>query len=280
MPTGFSFNPFVTTNASGLFTKETTGYVQGVMSDDPAIRFTLAGGILASTETLPMWGGVAISESIPSTGDDRAALGGSIVRSTLTANITGFSVSNQAHNWVSSPQSEVPTAAAGMGVPFARLGSGARVAVQLDVALANALASGLITQQVSWDLTAQKLIQYNAAQGVETISSITWSGGVATVTTSAAHGYLSGTYVVISGAVPTAYNGSQLITVTGATTFTFALAATTINATTPGQVNAGGGALPCKILQYNIGNSKVVTYDSVNNYVHWNNSGSCAVILI
>ena len=71
-------------------------------------------------------------------------------------------------------------------------------------------------------------------------------------------------------------------TVTSSTAFTFLLPATSTPGvvTTPGTLNAGGGALPVRILGFNAGNSKVITYDAVNNLVHWNNSGNAALILI
>jgi hypothetical protein len=55
------------------------------------------------------------------------------------------------------------------------------------------------------------------------ISSITSSGGVATVTTLAPHGYTSGTYLAIRGAAQAAYNVTYAapITVTGPSTFTY-----------------------------------------------------------
>jgi hypothetical protein len=55
-------------------------------------------------------------------------------------------------------------------------------------------------------------------------TSLTWSGNVVTVTSSAAHGYANATqfWVVISGVTPSGYNGTFLATVTGANTFTYA----------------------------------------------------------
>jgi hypothetical protein len=53
------------------------------------------------------------------------------------------------------------------------------------------------------------------------ISSITRSGTVATVTTGTAHGYVTGDTVAISGAVQTDYNGSFVIVVIDATSFTY-----------------------------------------------------------
>lgn len=61
------------------------------------------------------------------------------------------------------------------------------------------------------------------------ITSITRSGNTATATTPAAHGLSNGT-IAIFGSVQAAYNGTQTITVTGTTTFTFTVAG---NPTTP-----------------------------------------------
>jgi hypothetical protein len=60
----------------------------------------------------------------------------------------------------------------------------------------------------------------------QTISSITHVGNVATLTTSAPHGLITGNQVVISGATPNDYNGAYIITVTGTTTFTYTMATT------------------------------------------------------
>ena len=58
------------------------------------------------------------------------------------------------------------------------------------------------------------------------VTGITWSGGVATVTTAAPHGITtSDTFpTTIAGATTTIYNGTYLATATGASTFTYPLA--------------------------------------------------------
>lgn len=67
------------------------------------------------------------------------------------------------------------------------------------------------------------------------ISSISYVTTTATVTTNGSHGLSTGAYVVVSGATPSAYNGSFTITVTGTTTFTYVMASN------PG-ANATGGS--------------------------------------
>lgn len=156
-----TLNPLVTTNALGSFSTYSDGVVQGTAFDSPNTRFNLAGGILATAETVPMWGGIAISELIPPT-TSNGVLGSTIARATALANITGFSVFDQAHNGLTTPQSPVPLFASGMGINFYRLGSGARLALQIDPALVS-LDGGLITQNVSWDYANGKIIAYDGS---------------------------------------------------------------------------------------------------------------------
>lgn len=55
------------------------------------------------------------------------------------------------------------------------------------------------------------------------VATLVRSGPVVTVTTAAAHGFTTGEWVTIAGAVPLAYNIKGKVTVTGTTTFTFAI---------------------------------------------------------
>lgn len=67
------------------------------------------------------------------------------------------------------------------------------------------------------------------------INTLTYSTTTATCTTTTNHGLTTGDYIVMTGASPSAYNGSYNITVTGATTFTYTMASN------PG-ANATGGS--------------------------------------
>lgn len=71
--------------------------------------------------------------------------------------------------------------------------------------------------------------------GSHALTSITWSGGVATATATSPHGIAIGTVVpvTVAGATPAAYNGVHVATVTTTTAFTFPLTA-----------NPGGSASP------------------------------------
>jgi hypothetical protein len=191
MVANIAFNPYVQTSAAGMFNIESDGFIVGTAMPDPATRFALAGGWLASTETLPMFGGVGISESIPTERSTAPvtptrpdlALGGVIGRAADYAHLTGFSVFDQNYAAVNTPQSPVPTVGSGGLVNFYRLGSGARVALAIDPTLVT-LEGGLITAQVSWDFTNQKIIAFATTALAVKILQIKSSGCMVPVYTS------------------------------------------------------------------------------------------------
>lgn len=77
-------------------------------------------------------------------------------------------------------------------------------------------------------------------------TSISWTSSVATITTSTPHGFTSADVIpiVVSGAVPTAYNGAYTGTVTGTSTITYPLVSDggTTPASTPGSTTLGAVA--------------------------------------
>lgn len=164
-----AFSPYVTTNAKGTFGVSSFGYISGTLVDNAPDLFRIAGGVLDAGETLPMWGGIAISEEIPSAPGTPSVpgpeLGGNIIRATANTvtnaagSITGWCVFNQAHNYYNYPQSPVPRIAAGGTLNFVRLGSGARLVLPIDPALVS-LDGSIITSQVTWDLTAQQIVAF------------------------------------------------------------------------------------------------------------------------
>lgn len=292
MVSSLNYNPMATSNAAGSFGVTSTGFMQGVAMDDPAVRFALAGGYLDPSETLPMWGGIGIGEYVPgASGTPNPTLGGSIKRAVSLATLTGFSVFNQAHHMINTPQSPVPLALSGMGVHFYRLGSGARIPVACSPQLVNAQGQ-LVTQQVTWDYTSQQLVPYSPVYASSPITGAVWastSGGQTTFTTTndLSTALTAGDQVDISGIVSTGgtgvgYNGSfVVVSVTSST-----VVVTQLSASSPGTYSsggtlaAGGGALPCKILEVDLGGSMTVNYDAVTGIATWNRSGNAALILI
>lgn len=298
-----SFNPVMTSSAAGSFNIDADGYIQGTAMDDPSSRNWLSGGVLAASETKPMWGGVAVSEAIPSTAysatqNGQPSMGGQLIRATtLTAlaagELTGFCVFDQNYSAISSPQSPVPLLGTGMTVNFYRKGSNARIAVACDPSLVS-LQTGLITQQVSWDFNGQVLQPYDASTPTLSVTSMTWSatnGGQIAVVVSATSliGAVGDTFT-ISGATNTGTGGVGVVngtfqanTWTDTTHFTFLAPGTsTIYGTIGGTIllNSGVGALACRVLDVRVGNSMTVQYNPTTGFATWNRSGACALILI
>lgn len=283
MSANIEFNPLLTTTGAGSFATTFDGLIQGTAFDDPATRFRMRGGFLASDETIPMWGGVGIYEFIPGVaGNPNVALGGQVGRATLLTGskaLGGFSVFDQAYAMINTPQSPVPLVGSLGSVNYYPLGSLARIAVAADPALVS-LEGGLTTQQVSWDFNLQRLIPYTPAHNALAISAITWTANVASVTV-ASNSLVTGDDVTISGSDVAAYNGDWTITVVDGTHFTFALPlASDPGDATTGQVDAGGGALNVKVLKIVSDNCMTVDYDTATGFATWNRSGACAVIQI
>lgn len=155
-----SFNPYTTNQPQASFLLQTQGYVQGAPYDDPIARLWLAGGILASSETIAMWGGVPIEEMINLAGSGSDGLGPTIKRATSQVTATGWSTNLQANSMVIVPGGSVPLAASGNYVAFFRSGSQQRLAVQADPALYSALASAdgsIASQALYWDVTNYRI---------------------------------------------------------------------------------------------------------------------------
>jgi hypothetical protein len=296
-----SINPIKQTNALGTFNVETTGYIAGTSQDDPVARFRLAGGVLAATETKPMFGGVAISENIPGVnGNPRPELGPTIIRATQVAgaapaagDLTGFCVFDQDHSMIMTAESAVPQAAAGMSVHFYRLGSGARIALPISPVFGGALPGNILTMPVAWDFTNQQICPLESGSSTAAISAGVWNQNTFAITltvgTDLTAELAAGDPIAISGVInnpanPNGFNGTFVI---------LSITSTTIivqgTATNPGTYSSGGAAavvatakvaLPVKFLDVNIGGSMVPVYDPATGFVNWNRAGSAAIVLI
>jgi len=119
----------------------------------------------------------------------------------------------------------------------------------------------------------------------QTISSMTNVSTLATVTTSSPHGLITGNQVVISGAVPTQYNGAYVITVLNSTQFTYTMAtAPSGSATTEGTYTVLGvtGVNSNKFVNVNLFKNRLyfVEENSMNVwYLPTNSLGGAAQVL-
>jgi len=285
-----TFNPVVTTVAAGTFNVSSSGYIQGNAMGDPSSRNWLSGGLLGPNETLPMWGGVGISETTTPVASSGVYplpnLGGYVTRATIIGSagtagaLTGFSVFDQDHAMVNTPQSPVPLAGNGMLVNFYRFGSNARIPLAIDPSLIT-LDGNIITQLVSWDFALQRLVPYVAAYPANVITGSTWSGGQVTFTTTTNHGVAVGDDFTITGSVPAAYNGTYTaIAGTATNSLVAALTANPGSIVTEGTLVAGGGAVNCRVLDVQSTNNMTVSYDPVTGFATWNRNGACALVLI
>ena len=281
--------------------------MQGTAYPDPATRYALRSGILSQNETIPMWGGVAIYELIPSgisgnspnqTGNSKT-LGPVVGRATgvaLTGSfpIAGFSVFDQAYGMINTPQSPVQLAASGMQVMSYRFGSGARIAVACSAGLSSLNGSPINKSTlVSWDFVAQELVPYTPAYTATTLTGATWAntaGGQITYTglsqdlsaVLAAGDIVDVSGVVSTGGTGVGYNGNYVVvSVTSSTlVVTFAAASSPGTYSSGGTIAAGGGALPVSVLDIQTANCQTVTYNATTGFATWNYNGACAVIQI
>jgi hypothetical protein len=156
---GITINPSLVTNAPNTFYSTSTGGVQGTLADNPvSLTGYLRSGIVATNATTPMWGGEGVTISLPTSGTEALEIAAVLTLASAETNLLGFTVFNQASAMIQSPQSPVPLAAAGMGINFFEMGSGARIWVQATSGVAGALLGGAINQAVYWDYTNQVLL--------------------------------------------------------------------------------------------------------------------------
>ena len=288
-----NFNPGLTTAPANSFLLQSEGYVQGTdYTDNPAIRMQLSAGQLASTVSGAVWGGMALSETVPTTNSNQAGL--SLTPATSVANTTAFSVFNQANNMIIVPGNSVQLAVAGMSLSYYRMGSNAEIAVQCDNGLAASLDGGLINQQVSWDYKDSILQPYDASTATVTLTSVTSSYSASTglytflvVSPGSNVPTAAGDLVNISGVTGTGaalVNGTQTVSsYTSNSSWSFQIAAAS-GAISTGALsgtillNEGTVALPVKVLFVNT-NSKIVTYNNTTGALTWT-VGAAAIIQI
>ena len=286
-----TFNPFlISAGNAGLFNVDADGVRQGTAYPDPSTRYRLRGCTLASTETLPMWGGVGVYMNVPGgTGNPRYNLGPVCGRATALTGSTalaGFSVFDQAYDGITSPQSPVPLFGTSMFVAVYPLGSLARIAVACDPSLTS-LRQGPIGANVSWDFTNQLLVPY---LGTQTITSGTYvsATGVITLLMAASQTFDAGDSVTLASLTGTGAYASldgtwTALTVSGTAVTLQGPIAAGAATITGGNLTVGGSAsaeLPVKVLDIMTSNCETVVYNSTTGFATWNYAGSAAIIQI
>ena len=160
-------NPYTSGNFPNTFVQDSKGFVQGSYAADAVAKNFLVAGKIASTETLPMWGGVAIQELMAAT----EGTINTIKRAVSYATCTGFSVSAQTYNALVTTDNTVPVVPVGADCQFFRLGSGVRLYLPIDPALD--LTTLQIGAAVSFDFTTGQIVEFDTtALAVKVLSVI------------------------------------------------------------------------------------------------------------
>ena len=153
-------NPSATITPSSSFLPQSQGYTQGITLADPTSRQWLNSGVIASTVSAGVWGGMGITESVQMPGNGMP--GNLLTIAGSSTAVTGFTVFDRAYNMIIVPGNSVQIALAGMSMAFYRLGSNARIPVLCTAGLITAIETNSVNTQVVWDFTNQQLIPYTS----------------------------------------------------------------------------------------------------------------------
>lgn len=162
---------------------------------------------------------------------------GYATRNAINNTITGIVITDPGLGYSTSPSITIDPPPVNPPISISRLTSSGTTATCTtlnphgftsgnEVTIAGASPTGYngtyvvsVTGSNSFTYSLNSAVGYDVA-----VTSITSVGTTATVTTTTNHGFSNGQSVLISGAVPTEYNGQVTITVTGAATFTYTVA--------------------------------------------------------
>jgi hypothetical protein len=172
---------------------------------------------------------------------------------------------------------------------FYRLRSGARIFVAIDPVLID-LYGDVITEQVSWDFSQQRLVPFGAAYTGQAITSMVYtssSGQLALTFAVAPFGTGAGAGVgldiTLTGITPASLNGTWTVIASASAGTVITVQATPgLGSLSPtgGSLVAGGGACPCTVLKVLPNNCMTVAFDPVTGFANWNRNGAAALIQI
>lgn len=137
-----TINPVQSGSAGQTYKTDFTGYKQGKPIDNFALlNQFLESGKVSTSETMKMWAGVAIKETINT--DSTNHFGNTIARATTVASITGFTVESSQTQMIQAP-GQVPVVTPGMAMGFVRLGTKLKIPFPIDPALISSLEGDTI----------------------------------------------------------------------------------------------------------------------------------------
>jgi hypothetical protein len=170
-----NFNPMVTSQPYGTFTDSTQGRYQGDFVDDPSSYQYLSAGQIAASVTQPVWGGMALTQTVSTTGNSQG-LGPTMSLATAATGangFNGFSVFTKNGAAILTPGlNNVPQLGAGMTVNYFRVGSNARINVAIEASLVSSLEGGNAQQALYWDPALQQLTASGTSGAFELPSTV------------------------------------------------------------------------------------------------------------
>jgi hypothetical protein len=143
------------------------GFVDG---PDHIVNTALRSGFVAPLQQSPLWGGMAVTASLPGPGMP-ASLGCMLSLATAAINLAGFTVFDESAALLRDDESCVPLARAGTGtfaggaINWVALGSRAQIWVQCSKSAARSLEGSSIRPTVFWNYTKQMLLTSPAISG-------------------------------------------------------------------------------------------------------------------
>lgn len=151
---------YATTNSQHSFQLQSDGFVAGTIVGKFPDRYSLEGGVVATGQTTPIYGGIPLANTVtaPSSSGGSSGLGESLTAAATTgANINSWCVFDQASAGVISATSPAPLYYAGMSANYVRVGSGVWIALPINPTAVNTLAAASATTAIYWDFTNNRV---------------------------------------------------------------------------------------------------------------------------
>ena len=158
-------NPTATTGFGNLSYPTSGGLIQGEVQENPYTSANLEAGVIASSETYPLYAGLPLSLGIQIAGTDTK--GATVFKSAVgnvAAGIQAWSVSQRSGVMgFSSFTSQPPLYPQGNSINFYRSGTKGWVAVRINNTFAATLANtNLVNTPVMWDWTNNELVAWTS----------------------------------------------------------------------------------------------------------------------
>ena len=140
---------YQTTVANNTFLLNTDGFIVGTLYGKFPDRYAIEGGVVASTQTTPLYGGLPLTLAVTApTIQGSSGLGERATLATAQTNIDGWSVFDQGAAGIISGFSNVPLYYVNTSINFVRSGF---LVLPVNPAAVNTIAGGASNQAIFWN---------------------------------------------------------------------------------------------------------------------------------